>query len=194
MVRLGLAASLNGEPGLEVVGEADSVKASLAAYRKHRPDLVIMDLRLPDGSGSDATVALCREFPDATVLILSTHSGEEDVYRALHSGAKGYVLKSAAREQLLYAIREITEGRRYIDPAVAPLLAERLSRPSITAREMEVLRMLVKGLSNKEIAAQLNVAEVTIKLHVSHLLEKMHVSDRTQAATMAIQKGMVQFD
>ena len=194
MVRMGLTASLNVEPDMEVVAEVGSAEAGLQAYREKAPTQVIMDVRLPGMSGPDAAAALIREFPDARILMLSTHAGEEEIYRSLQAGARGYILKSAVREELLRAIREVYEGRRYLDPTVAPLLAERLSQRSLTSRELEVLRMVVKGLGNKEIGAALNIAEVTVKLHVSHVLEKLNVKDRTEAATAALRRGIVMLD
>jgi two-component system NarL family response regulator len=191
MVRMGLSASLNVEPDMEVVAEAGTGEAALESYRRHRPNLVIMDVRLPGISGADATSAILRQFPDARVLMLSTHSGEEEIYRSLRAGALGYVLKSIVREQLLRAIREVAEGRRYLDPAVASVLASRVSHRTLTSRELEVLRMVAKGLGNKEIAAALNIAEVTVKLHVSHVLEKLNVKHRTEAATAALQRGII---
>jgi two-component system NarL family response regulator len=191
MVRMGLSASLNVEHDMEVVAEAGSGDAALEAYRKHHPNLVLMDLRLPKVSGIESTSAILREFPEARILMLSTHSGEDEIYRAMQAGARGYVLKSVLREELLRAIREVCEGRRYLDPVVAPLLAERLSHRSLTNRELEVLRMVAKGLGNKEIGTALNIAEVTVKLHVSHVLEKLSVKDRTQAATVALQRGII---
>jgi DNA-binding NarL/FixJ family response regulator len=194
MVRMGLCASLNVEPDMEVIAEVGSGQSAVDAYRKHRPSLVIMDVRLPGLSGADATAAIVHEFPEARVLMLSTHSGEEEVYRSLQAGARGYVLKSVMREELLRAIREVCSGRRYLDPAVVPLLAQREGHRSLTSRELEVLRMVAKGLGNKEIAAALNIAEVTVKLHVSHVLEKLNVKDRTQAATAAFQRGIISLE
>ena len=194
MVRMGLTASLNVEPDMEVVAEAANSELALEAYRRHLPNLVIMDVRLPGVSGVEATAAMVHEFPEARVLMLSTHSGEEEVFRSLQAGARGYILKGAMREDLLRAIREVYEGRRYIDPAVAPLLAARMQHRSLTGRELEVLRMVARGLGNKEIAASLNIAEVTVKLHVSHVLEKLNVKDRTEAATVAMQRGIISLD
>lgn len=194
MVRMGLSASLNVEPDMEVVAEAANCDAALAACRKYHPTLVIMDVRLPEKSGAETTAAILKEFPDANVLMLSTHSGEEEVFRALQAGARGYILKSAMREELLRALREVYAGRRYIDPAVAPLLAARVSHRSLTSRELEVLRMVAKGMANKEIAAALDIAEVTVKLHVSHLMEKLEAKDRTEAATIALQRGIIRLD
>lgn len=194
MVRMGLSASLNVEDDMQVVAEAGTGEAALEAYRKHSPTIVIMDVRLPGMSGADATASLLTDFPDARVLMLSTHSGEEEVYRAMQAGARGYILKSVVREELLHAIREVHAGRRYLDAAVASQLAERLSHRSLTGRELEVLRMVAKGLGNKEIAGALNIAEVTVKLHVSHVLEKLNVKDRTEAATAALHRGIISLE
>lgn len=194
MVRLGLAASLKLEPDMAVVGEAANSDAALAACRERDPNLVLMDVRLPGIAGPDACALLLREFPRLRVLMLSTHSNPEEIYRALQSGASGYVLKSAQREELLRAIREVCQGRGYIDPIVAPLLAGRISQRSLTSREVEVLRMVARGLGNKEVAGALDIAEATVKLHVSHILEKLNVRDRTQAVTVAMQRGIISLD
>ncbi len=194
MVRMGLSASLNVESDMEVVAEAGTGEAVLEAYRKYSPTVVIMDLRLPGMSGAEATASLLAEYPEASVLMLSTHSGEEDVYRAMQAGARGYILKSAVREELLRAIREVHAGRRYLEATVASQLAERVSHRSLTGREIEVLRMVAKGLGNKEIAAALRIAEVTVKLHVSHVLEKLNVKDRTEAATAALHRGIISLE
>jgi DNA-binding NarL/FixJ family response regulator len=191
MVRMGLSASLQVEHDMEVLAEVGSGEGAIEAYRKHGPLLVIMDVRLPGMSGTEATAAILSEFPDARILMLSTHSGEEEIYRALQAGARGYVLKSVVREDLLRAIREVWEGRQYLDPAVAALLAQRGSHRSLTTRELEVLRLVAKGFGNKEVAAALNIAEVTVKLHVSHVFEKLNVKDRTEAATAALQRGII---
>lgn len=194
MVRMGLSASLNIEADIDVVAEAATGEAVLEAYRKHQPNLVLMDVRLPGMSGAEATSALLHEFPDAQVLMLSTHSGEEEIYRAMQAGARGYVLKSVMREELLRAIREVHAGRRYLDPSAASVLADRVSHRTLTSRELEVLRMVARGSGNKEIAAALNIAEVTVKLHVSHVLEKLNVKDRTEAATAALHRGIISLD
>jgi DNA-binding NarL/FixJ family response regulator len=194
MVRMGLSASLNVEPDMEVIAEAGNAEDALQAYRKHRPTLVLMDLRLPGMSGAECSAAIMREFHDAAILMVSTHSGEEEIYRALQAGARGYIVKSIVREELLRAVREVYQGRCYIDPSVAPLVAARLSHRSLTSRELEVLRLVAKGFGNKEIAATLNIAEVTVKLHVSHVLEKLEVKDRTEAATAALQRGIISLD
>lgn len=194
MVRMGLTSSLNAEEDMEVIAEAGNGEDAFAAYRKLRPTLVLMDVRLPGMGGAEAVTAITREFPDACILMLSTHSGEEEVYRSLQAGARGYILKSAKREELLRAIRQVRDGKRYLDPAVAPLLAEHLTHRPLTIREIEVLKMVAKGMGNKEIAASLNIAEVTVKLHVSHVLEKLNVKDRTEAATAALKRGIISLD
>ena len=191
MVRMGLSSSLNAEEDMEVIAEAGNGEDAVSAYRKHRPNLVLMDVRLPKMSGADAVAAISREFPDACILMLSTHSGEEEIYRSLQAGARGYILKSAMREELLRAIRMLRDGKRYLDPAVAPLLAEHIAHRHLTSRELEVLKMVAKGMGNKEIAAALSIAEVTVKLHVSHVLEKLNVKDRTEAATAALKRGII---
>jgi len=188
---MGLCASLNVEPDMEVVAEVGNGESAVKAYREHSPLVVIMDVRLPGMSGTEATAAIVHEFPDARILMLSTHSGEEEIYRAMQAGARGYVLKSIVREELLRAIREVYEGRQYLDPAVVPLLAQRESHRSLTNRELEVLRLVARGFGNKEVAAALNIAEVTVKLHVSHVFEKLNVKDRTEAATAALQRGII---
>jgi DNA-binding NarL/FixJ family response regulator len=194
MVRMGLSASLNVEEDMQVIAEAADGEAALEIYRRDRPSLVLMDVRLPGMSGADTTAVLLREFPDAHVLMLSTHSGEEEIYRAMQAGARGYVLKSVLRDELLRAIREFHAGRRYLEPGVASILADRVSHRTLTVREVEVLRMVARGLGNKEIAAALNIAEVTVKLHVSHVLEKLNVKDRTEAATAALHRGIISLD
>jgi len=194
MVRMGLSASLNVEPDMEVVAEAGNGEAALETYRRHHPNVVMMDLRLPGMSGTECTAALIHKFPDATILMLSTHSGEEEIYRAMQAGARGYIVKSIIREELLRAVREVHQRRQYVDPIVASHLAERRGHRSLSSREIEVLRMVARGLGNKEIASALDIAEVTVKLHVSHVLEKLAVKDRTQAATVALQRGIISLE
>jgi len=194
MVRMGLSSSLNVETDIEVVAAAGDGDGAIEAYRTHQPSLVMMDLRLPDISGADCTAALIREFPDARVLIISTHSGEEEIYRAMRAGARGYVIKSIIREELLRAVRQVHRGGTYLDPIVAAQLARRQQHRSLSTREIDVLRLVAKGFGNKEIAGALKIAEVTVKLHVSHVLEKLEVKDRTQAATVALRRGIISLD
>jgi len=194
VVRMGLSGSINVEADMAVVAEASTGEQALAAYRKDRPDVVLMDLKLPGISGADATKAICKEFPGAAVIMVSTHDGEEDIYRSLQAGARTYLLKTAARNELIDTIRAVHAGERSISPAVGARLAERMTHPDLTAREIGVLELVARGKSNKEIAADLSIAEVTVKLHVGHILTKLGVNDRTQATTTALQRGIVHLD
>jgi len=194
VVRMGLSGSINIEPDMVVDTEASTGEQAVAAYRQHRPDIVLMDLKLPTMSGVDATKAICKEFPNASIIMLSTHDGEEDIYRSLQAGARAYLVKTVARQELIDTIRAVGSGERCISPAIGARLAERMTHPDLTAREVEVLQLIVKGRSNKEIAADLSIAEVTVKLHVGHILTKLRVSDRTQATTTALQRGIIHLD
>lgn len=194
VVRMGLSGSINLEADMAVICEAGSGEQSIASYRQHRPDIVLMDLKLPGMSGVDATRAITREFPSAAVIMLSTHDGEEDIYRSLQAGARTYLLKTAVRQELIDTIRSVHLGERCISPAVGARLAERLGHQELTAREIDVLGLIVKGRSNKEIASDLSIAEVTVKLHVGHILAKLGVNDRTQATTTALQRGIIHLD
>ena len=194
VVRMGLTGSVNVEPDMTVDAEASTGEQAIAAYRQHRPDIVLMDLKLPGMSGVEATKAICEEFPGASIIMLSTHDGEEDIYRSLQAGARAYVLKTVERQELINTIRSVHAGERCISPAVGARLAERMTHPDLTARELEVLQLIVKGRSNKEIASDLLIAEVTVKLHVGHILTKLSVNDRTQATTTALQRGIVHLE
>jgi len=194
VVRSGLAASLGLEEDLQVVGEADSAAAVPALARKHRPDVILMDLRMPGGSGIEATAALRAEMPDARVLMFTTFDGDEDIYRAMQAGARGYLLKSAPREELLAAIRTVAAGERFLPAALAQRLAGRVAAPDVSERELEVLRLIARGKANKEIAAALGISDETVKRHVSNLFVKMGVADRAQATSEGIRRGLIQLD
>jgi DNA-binding NarL/FixJ family response regulator len=194
VVRLGLSTMLNLQQDMAVVAEAASGSEAIEVFRRVRPDVTIMDLRIPGLNGFETTVAIRKEFPDARIIVLSSYDGDENVYRALDAGAMAYLLKDMLSEELLGAIRTVHAGQRLIPPAIAKLLAERFPRPSLTPRESDVLNLIVKGRSNKEIANTLNIAESTVKMHVMSVLDKLGVSDRTQAATTAIQRGIVNFE
>ncbi len=193
-IRMGLTGSINLEPDMAVEAEASNGFQAIEGFRKHQPDIVLMDLKLPGTSGIEATAAICKEFPKAAIIMLSTHDGEEDIYRSLQAGARAYILKDAAREELMAAIRKVHAGERVISPAVGARLAERMTRAELTAREIEVLKLMAKGRSNKEIGSALGIAEVTVKLHVGHLLTKLNANDRTQAATTALQRGILHLE
>lgn len=191
VVRSGLAASLGLEEDLTVVGEAANAEEALERFRKEQPDVVLMDLRLPGTTGIGATQALRKETADARVLIFTTFDGDEDVYRAMQAGALGYLLKSAPREELLTAIRAVAAGERYLPQELSLRLAQRVAAPDLSDREIDVLRLISAGKSNKEIGATLHIAEDTVKRHVSNILTKLGVSDRAQAATEAIRRGFL---
>jgi two-component system NarL family response regulator len=194
VLREGLAAIIATQPDMQVVAEAGDGEQAIALFRRHRPDITLMDLRLPVMSGIDAMTAIGKEFPGARFIVLTTYDGDEDVYRALQAGARAYLLKDLLRRELLDAIRAVHAGRRWMSPSVATRLAERLPRSELTAREMDVLKLIVHGQSNKEIAATLAVAEGTIRIHVSNILSKLGVSDRTQAAVAALQRGIIHLE
>ena len=189
-VRLGLSECIMTQSDMEVVGGASNAEQALEQYRTLQPDICLIDLVLPGMSGAELTAQLLREWPQASALIISTFQGAEDIYRAFHAGAKGYLLKSMEPETLLEAIRTVHSGQNYVPPPIAELLSRRVQRPELSPRELEVLECIVKGLSNKEIAAALHITEGTVKLHVHKLLEKLGVADRTQAATAALHQGL----
>ena len=194
VVRQGFIALLKLVEGFEIVAEAPDGDRALELFREHRPDVTLMDLRLPTMGGVETIGRIRAEFPDARIIVLTTFDGDEDIYRALQAGAKGYLLKGMSSEELIEAIRSVHRGKSRIPAAVAERLAERLSGPTLTDRETDVLRLIVSGNSNKEIAGALFISEATVKTHVNSLLGKLGVTDRTQAATTALQRGIVHFD
>ncbi len=194
IVRKGFVALLGMVEGMEVVAEGSDGSETLGLYRKHRPDVTLMDLRLPGMGGVDAIKALRAAFTEARVIVLTTFDGDEDIYRALQAGARGYLLKGMKLEDLTAAIRTVHAGKTCIPEAVAGRLAERLAGPALTERETEVLRLIVGGNSNKEIGTKLFISEATVKTHVNNLLSKLGVTDRTQATTLALQRGIVHLD
>lgn len=191
VVREGLSAILNSQPDMAVVAEAGDGHQAIDLYRTLRPEVTLMDLRLPKLSGAEATAAIRRRFPDARIIVLTTFDGEEDIYRALQAGARAYLLKNAAREELLSTVRTVAAGGCRIPPPVAERLAQRIHKSALTPRELDVLRRIVAGSSNKQIAAALGITEATVKSHVNSILGKMCVSDRTSAAIAAIRRGIV---
>ena len=191
VVRQGLVALLNVVEGLTVVGEAADGLEAIDQFRKHQPDITLMDLRLPRLSGVEAILRIRQEAPQARVIVLTTYDGDEDIYRALKAGARAYLLKGMTGEELVTTIRAVHAGKSHIPPAIAEKLAERMGTEELTPRESDVLKEIVSGKSNKEIASELNVSEATVKTHINSLLGKLGVTDRTQAATAAIQRGIV---
>ena len=190
-VRMGLTGSLNAEPDIRVVAEADNGTQALKMFREHKPDAVIMDGRLPGMSGVETLTALRREFPNARVLMLSVDEGEEDVYRAMQAGAAGYLPKSSQLQELLRAIRAIYGGQNYLPPTLAARLKERGSGATLTEREREVLELVSKGLSNREVGKTIGCSETTAKWHLKNIMQKLEVTDRTEATRVAVERGIL---
>jgi DNA-binding NarL/FixJ family response regulator len=194
LVRVGLTSIIGLEQDMTVCGEAPSGEQALTLYATRRPDVTLMDVRLPGMNGIAATEAIRAQFSDAKIIVLSTYISDEEVYAALKVGAMAYLVKSVAREELIQAIRKAAAGRRHVPADLAARLADRMSRASLSSRELEVLRLLVGGKRNREIATALDITEGTVKLHVSSILGKLGAVDRTEAVTVALQRGLIQLD
>lgn len=194
IVRIGLQTSIKMTADMMMVAEASTGAQAIELYRQHLPDVVLMDLRLPDFSGIEATAALREEFPGARIIIISTFDSDEDVYRAFQAGACGYLLKNVLGGELTRAIQTVNAGGQYVPPEIARRLSEHRPGSDLTPRETEVLQLLIKGLSNKEIAETLAFTENTAKFHVKSILGKLQASDRTEAATAALQRGILHLD
>jgi two-component system NarL family response regulator len=191
VVRRGLHSMLDGESGICIVGLASSGKEGLLLAGKLNPDVVLLDLRMPDMGGVEVIVALRASQPDSKILVLTNYQLDEDIFNALDAGALGYLLKTASQDEVIEAIRAVSQGRRRIPTELAIRLAERVGRSSLSARELEVLRLVVQGLTNKEIAKILFISDITARNHVISLLSKLNAKDRTEAATIAIRRGLV---
>jgi DNA-binding NarL/FixJ family response regulator len=192
VVRDGLAASIGTQPDMTAVGEASDGQTAIAMFRQLKPDVVVMDLRMPGMGGVEATIQIRKEFPAARIIVLTTYEGDEDIHRALQAGAQGYLLKDSVRKELLQTIREVYAGQRHITPAMAARVAEHTPRVALTPRELQVLQLIAKGLRNKEIGAALDIAEDTVKIHIKNIFGKLEVIDRTQAVVEASQRGFIQ--
>jgi two-component system NarL family response regulator len=194
IVRQGLAALLKTVPEFLIVAEAADGQQAVDLYRTHQPDITLMDLRLPKVNGVEAIARIRKDSPGARIIVLTTFDGDEDIYRALQAGARGYLLKGMEADELMAAIRAVYAGKSRIPGPVAERLAERVSGTALTERETEVLKLIVGGNSNKEIAAALYISEATVKTHINSLFGKLGVSDRTQATTTALQRGLAHLD
>ena len=194
IVRQGLVALLNTEDDLTVIAEGSDGQQAVELFKQHAPDVTLMDLRMPGIGGVEAINHIRRITPDAKIIVLTTYDGDEDIFRALQAGAQSYLLKGVSFEDLTEAIRMVHAGQKRIPAAVAERLAERFSVEPLTGRELQVLELIVRGKSNKEIGSDLKISEATVKSHINSLLSKLGVSDRTQAATTAIQRGLVHLD
>ncbi len=189
-LREGLSALLERQADLQVVAMAADGQEAIALVRTHQPDVILMDLRMPRLEGADAVAAICGEWPEARIIILTTYDGDEDIYRALRAGAKGYLLKDAPCEELFTAIRQVHRGQKYIMSQVAQKLTDRFQSSELTDRELEVLQLLVQGNTNRDISETLCVAEGTVKFHVRNILDKLGAGDRTQAVTIGLKRGL----
>ena len=194
IVREGIRAIIATQPDMCVVDEAGDGQQAVVKYREHRPEVVVMDLRMPGQGGVAATVQIRKEFPGAQIIVLTTYEGDEDIHRALEAGARAYLLKDMVRTELLQTIRDVLAGHRHISPTVAARLAEHTPRIALSERELQVLKLIAKGLRNKEIGAELDIAEDTVKIHIKNIFAKLDVIDRTQAVVTASQRGFIQLE
>lgn len=189
--RLGLKSLLNNEPDIVVTGEASTGAQTVEKFKTLQPDVVVLDLRMPDGGGMRALAGVREVRDDAKILVLSSYANEEEVFQALQAGASGYVLKDVGRDELTGAIRHVYAGRKWIQSCIQPILAGREDRHELTSRELEVLKLLVRGLTNREIAKVLGNSENTVRNHTIHIFAKLYVSDRAEAVSAALQRGIV---
>ena len=190
--REGLNTIIASQPDMLLVAQAGNGSEALEEFRRHRPDITLMDLRLPGTNGIDTLIAIRGEFPRARVIILTTSDGDGDIQRALRSGASGYILKSMPKNEMLGVIRAVHAGSRHVPPEVAARLAEHLGDDDLTERELEVLRLIRDGYRNKQIADQLAIAETTVNFHIKNLVDKLGANDRTHAVTIALRRGLLQ--
>jgi DNA-binding NarL/FixJ family response regulator len=190
--RQGLAAIVSAERDMLLVGQASNAVDAVAEFRRHRPDITLMDVRLPGTDGTDALIAIRGEFPQARIIMLTTSDGDGDIRRAMRAGASGYILKSMHMDELLSVIRSVHAGRRHISPEVAARLSEHLGDDDLTARELDVLRLIRDGRRNKQIADQLAISENTVNFHIKNLVDKLQANDRTHAVTIALRRGLLQ--
>jgi len=192
LLREGIAAIIDNQPEMRLVAQASNAQEAIQQFRKHRPDVTLMDLRLPDKSGIDAMIAVRTEFPEARVIMLTTFEGDVEIQRALEAGARGYMLKSMPPKELVEVIRQVHAGKKRIPPQLAAQLAEHLSDEDLTAREIEVLSQIAGGNRNRDIAEKLFITEETVKVHIKHIMEKLGASDRTQAVAIGLRRGIIE--
>lgn len=190
--REGLVTIIGSQKDMLLVAQASSAEQALTEFRVHRPDITLMDLRLPGGGGTDTLIAIRAEYPKARIIMLTTSDGEGDIQRALRAGASAYLLKSTPNKELLNAIRSVHSGQRHVPPEVAARLVEHLGDESLTPRELDVLRLIRDGHRNKEIASKLIISETTVNFHIKNLVDKLGANDRTHAVTIAIRRGLLQ--
>ena len=192
LVRYGIASLVNAQPDMELVAQAATGRDALEQFRKHRPDVTLMDLQMPDMSGIDAIIGIRGEVPDARIIVLTTYGGDVQVIGALRAGARGYLLKGSVHTDLVETIRAVHAGQKRIPAKIAAELAEHTGDDELTAREIDVLRLIARGNANKQIAAHLSIAEETVKSHITRLLDKLRANDRTHAVTIGLQRGIIE--
>ena len=192
LLREGIAALVNGENDMQLVAEATNGQEAIEQYRLHRPDVTLMDLQMPTLNGIEAIVGIRTEYPNARIIVLTTYTGDVQVLRALKAGARGYILKEQVHRELLDTIRAVHAGHKRIPPEVAAELAEHCAEDDLTTREIDVLRLIATGNANKEIAAQLSIAEETVKSHISNIMAKLGANDRTHAVTIGLKRGIIE--
>lgn len=192
LLREGIAAIINSQPDMVLVSQASSGTGAIQQYREHRPDVTLMDLRLPDLSGIDAMIAIRTEFAEARIIMLTTFEGDVEIQRALQAGARGYLLKNMPPSEILDMIRQVHTGKKRVPPEVAAQLAEHMSDEDLTAREVEVLRTVAGGNRNRDIADLLSISEETVKVHIKHIMDKLGAKDRTQAIAIAVRRGIIE--
>jgi len=191
LLREGISTLINSQPDMLVVAEASTGQEGIQRFREHRPDIVLMDVRLPDGNGIDAMLVIREEFPDARVIMVTTSEGDAEIRRALEAGARGYILKSMPPQDLLNVIRQVHAGKKGIPTQIARHLAEHYGDESLTAREIEVLQQIASGNRNRDIAEKLFISEETVKVHIKHIMDKLGASDRTQSVAIAVRRGII---
>ncbi|VEP15678.1 Response regulator protein VraR [Hyella patelloides LEGE 07179] len=194
IVRDGICSIVNYQPDISVIAEAENGEQAVKLYREQQPDVVLMDLRMPIMEGVEAISKIKAEFSEAKIIILTTYDTDEDIYRGLQAGARGYLLKDTTSKELTTAIRAVYQGKKYVPQEVAMKLAERITNSELTSREMEVLKLLTKGRSNQEIGSILKITEGTVKFHVNNILSKLDVGDRTQAVITAFKRGLARLE
>ena len=192
LLRHGIASLVNAQPDMELVAQAATGGEALDQFRRHRPDVTLMDVQMPDMSGIEAMIGIRSEFPDARIIVLTTYAGDVQVVRALRAGARGYLLKGSVHTELVETIRAVHAGQKRVPAEIAAELAEHAGEDELTSREMDVLRLIARGNANKEIAAQLTISEETVKSHVGRILDKLGANDRTHAVTIGLQRGIIQ--
>jgi DNA-binding NarL/FixJ family response regulator len=193
LFREGIATVITHQPGMTLVSLASTGREAIGEFRKHRPDVTLMDLRLPDMSGIATIAAIRHEFPEARFIVLTTFEGDIEIQRALAAGARGYLLKHVPVDELIQAINEVHAGKRHLPRDVAAHLAEHVGTDSVTDRELDVLRLIAKGNRNKDIAQRLTISEETVKVHVKHIMSKLGAQDRTQAVAIGLRRGLIHF-